>query len=305
MSSENDNVEPPASALDYFSRLLNSAEEKGKQLSEESRKLTQSGQQIADMARAIRPIAQFVPPNGLELLINDWEVVNKQADQALGQVKIFSSGSINSTAGTAALSTSSIFNPSVILPQVPPSERFSAEESIIKLQYVLNRAADEQEVISLMIELGLDHAPKGRKSPMSLFITAHQAFNVPVTPDNPIITSLIPIREAIEHTIEYLLKKRPLQEETGAWVAKIRSIGKQLKHDAVPLETIESWAKQWAEMLDHQLSPAKEQDISRDEWHSRLQQATLFLKAMLTGLDPQKVNRKKGHAAAYKARGAA
>ena len=128
---------------------------------------------------------------------------------------------------------------------------------------------------------------------MSLFITAHQAFKAPVTSDNPIITSLIPIREAIEHSIERLLKKRLYQEEAKSWASKIRSIGKQLRYDSIPLETVESWAQQWTEMLDKQLSPAKDQDISRDEWRFRLQSATLFLKAVLSGIDPKKAKREK------------
>jgi hypothetical protein len=170
-------------------------------------------------------------------------------------------------------------------------KRPMVEASIIRLQDVVHRAADEEEVISLMKELGFNRAPKGRKSPVSLFSTAHKAFQAPVSSDNPVSTSLIPMREAIRLIIDQLLKKRPKQEEAKNERAKILSIGTHLRRNSIPQEMAESWAQQWNELLDY-LSPAKEQDMSREEWRFKLKQASLFLKGFLGGLDPKKVNRK-------------
>ena len=293
MSGKYDDSRTDMNSLEHLSNLLKAAEEKGKRLAEESRKLTQSGQYIADLADATKSAIRFVRPRNVEFLITDWEVVNSQEDQALAHITKVSIASVNSTAGTAAFAIGSYFDPNMILPHVPESEQAVAQQSIMTLRYVVNRAADEQEVVSLMNQFGLNRAPKGKKSATSLFGTAHKAFESPVSSDNPVSTSLIPLREAVRVTIDELLKRRPVQKETKTEVAKISSIGGQLKRDTIPQETVESWAQQWSELLDRHLSTAKEQDISRAEWQFRLQQATLFLKAFLGGLDPEKVNRKR------------
>jgi hypothetical protein len=217
--------------------------------------------------------------------------MNQQADLASGYITTALSASINSTAGTTAFTTGSAFDLNQILPTVPASDRPTVEAHVLRLQEVVGGLADEQEVLSLMKELGLNRAMKGQKSPTSLFITAHRAFRAPISQDNPVITSLIPIREAIRLVIDHLLKKRPNQEETKTERVKILSIAAHLKWNTIPQETVESWVQQWIDLGDL-LSPAKEKDISREDWHFRLRQATLFLRGFLGGLDPDKVNRK-------------
>src|SRR5262245_40247088 len=118
--------------------------------------------------------------------------------------------------------------------------------------------------------LGLDTSPEGIKSPLELFQTAHEAFSKPVANSNPIITSLIPMRESVRLTIDYLLKRRPKQEKTNKEWDKIISIGNQLSRALISEEQIRSWAGIWISELKNSLSPAKEQDVSRDEWSNRI-----------------------------------
>jgi hypothetical protein len=154
---------------------------------------------------------------------------------------------------------------------------------------VSERAANAEEVIHLMLSLGLDVAPPGRKSPLEQFKTAHSAFTAPVADSNPIVTSLIPMREAIRASIDMLLKRRPKQEKTRNEWTKIVSIGKQLKRTGLHDSIVNSWAFQWTTALKTYLSPAKEEDISRDDWRNHLVRSTLFLKGFLGGIDPLKL----------------
>jgi hypothetical protein len=292
MSEQTENTNSSTDPQVELAKLLDEAEKMGEHIAEEGRKLTQEGQQVVDLARATRPLIKYAEPVNIESLITDWGVVNQQAGLTVRHIKVASSASLMSTAGTAAYTTVTIFEPQQILPSVSPQERPAVEADLKKLQDVTRRAADEDEVLSLMNELGLDLAHKGQRSPAFHFSTAHKAFKAPVSSDNPVSTSLIPMREAIRLTIDHLLKRRPIQEETKTPRAKILSIGVHLKRDMIPQDAVESWAQQWGDLLDY-LSTAKEQDMSREVWHLRLQQATLFLKGFLGGLDPEKVNRKR------------
>lgn len=103
------------------------------------------------------------------------------------------------------------------------------------------------------------------------------------------MTSLIPMRESIRSAINVLLRRRPKQEKARNEWAKIVSIGKQLKRDGLPKSIVNSWAAQWTNALKTYLSPAKEEDISREEWRRRLARSTLFLNGFLGGLDPSKL----------------
>jgi len=289
MSNKNNKPEPDS--INYLFHLVQSAEEKGEQLSREGKKLDETGQNFADFARSVKPLLQYTPPGNLESIINDFEVANKSFDFALAHLSAINPVAIDSTSGTATVSVSGVFTPANILPWVPTSEQHTAEKALVRLWNVLNVAADEDDVVALMKSLGLNRAPKGQKNPLSQFVTAHQAFKTPVTPDNPISTSLLPMRESIRLTIGHILKKRPYQEEAKTEIAKVTSIGRQFAYDTISPDTIDSWAQQWNELLK-QLSAAKEKDNTREEWQDRLTQATLWLKAFLSGLDPNKVNRK-------------
>ena len=126
---------------------------------------------------------------------------------------------------------------------------------------------------------------------MELFITAHETFAKPVLNSNPISTSLLPMRESIRLTIDFLLKHRREQEKTKNEGEKISSIGHQLAHDSISDEQISTWATIWYSELDNSLSPSKEEDISRTEWQKRLVKSTHFLKSLLSGIDPTKLRK--------------
>ena len=119
-------------------------------------------------------------------------------------------------------------------------------------------------------------------------MTGLDAFKAPVDEYNPISTSLIPNREAIESSISRLLGQRRMQEETKNWYAKIFSIGRQLRRDGISTEIIEGLAHQWEFLLDKRLSPAKNQDITRGEWETRIEEVKVWFRSFLEALDSKK-----------------
>jgi len=270
-------------------RVLAEGEDKGKKVAAIGRNLTEAGQSMADMANATRQVVHVVkaPPN-IESLIGDWQLTNEHADMVLGQLGNVDVRAFISVSGTSASTSSDAFDDRRLFSVVPEEEHPRLATVLKDFREVSARAVDEEQVVSLMNSLQLDEAPPGRKSPLEQFKTAHAAFKAPVATSNPIITSLIPMRESIRAVIDNLLRRRPKQEKTKNQWAKIVSIGKQLKRDSLPDAIVNSWASQWTYALQTSLSPSKEQDISRDEWRRRLTSSTLFLNGFLSGIDPLK-----------------
>jgi hypothetical protein len=270
--------------------LLTSAEEKGRKIADLGRHLTHSGQEIADIAHATKNVIDIVhyPPN-YEELVSDWNIFDRQADNLLQQVEKYEIPAFYSTSGTASFSSSGLAFEPDIYAMVPQSEYKYLLHAVTDLSSVLERSSDEKVVIDYMISLGLDQAKADTESPVTLFETAHNAYTKPVSDKNPIITSIIPVRESIRLTIDSLLKRRPQQEETKKEWNKIISIGTQLKYESIDNEQVESWAFKWTSHLKYSLSPSKEDVISRDEWRNRLIKATIFLKSFLSGIDPSKL----------------
>jgi len=277
-------------AYEELDRQLTDAEAKGKQLTAKGRELTKAGQFITDLSQATKGVIEVHrPPTNVELLINDWSATNEVVDHALASLGKVELSSITSASGTAAYTSSDSYQTTIVLGAVPAYARPIVIERINALNEVIGRSVEAAEVADLLRKFGFDQAPRGKASAFELFNTAHSAFEGPVTEDNPVSTSLIPIRSALNVVIAELLRRRPKQEPAKNEWAKIQSIGRQLKSESVPNKIVDTWAYQWGQLLDRYLSPAKDQSLDRSEWQHRLQQATLFLKSLLNGIDPTKL----------------
>jgi len=275
-------------ALDELKRKLDESEELGNKLIEKGHRLTEAGQFMVDIARTTRDAVHvYRPVRNIEFLIDGLDIHISQAGVALAHLDDVDLPSFDSTGGTVAYTISAAFNPLEVQSIVPEEDWAEARNRTSRVQEVASRMASKDGVIELMRSLGLDMAPQGRKSPLELFETANKAFENPVPGSNP-ATSLIPMRESIRASIEFLLKERPIQEKASNERDKILSIGRQLKRDSIPSETIESLAHQWEDILS-KLSSAKQQDICREEWQFLLHQSILFLKSLLAAIDPYKL----------------
>jgi hypothetical protein len=282
-------------ATAHLEHVLRSVEEKGAQLAGRGRAITWSGQYIQDLAHETFSVVRSgLPPGAVEVLIVGFEVIDHQADRALATIGVVSVPAVNSTAGTAASAIAIALNPIALLQNFPAEERPLALNGLLRVRSVAMRGTETERVLEMMRQHGLDTAAKGRKSPAELFKTAHDAFEAPVSPGNPISTSLIPIRSAINDSIAELIRRRPRQEPAKHQRDKILSIGRQFKRDDVADEVVESWADQWTILLKRDLHPSKDADFSREQWALAIENATLFLKSVLEGLDPSKTMRAKG-----------
>jgi hypothetical protein len=147
-----------------------------------------------------------------------------------------------------------------------------------------------------MRSFGLAKPPAGKKSVVELFETAWAAYDMPVTTSFSANTSLIPMRECLEMAIDELLKKRPSQESVrGGWLGKIASLFKSLGRAGVTEADIQGLMNQWQNparpdlALEDELSSAKTANYGRGQSMDVLRRATIFLKQLLTGLDPAKL----------------
>lgn len=246
-------------------------------------------QEIIDEANVTNPIIPFIQPQDTEGLINIWSSVSDQVSRintSLGNIY----PSTDSASGTATISTATITRAYTNDRLITDNPEFPS----VWMPYVefVSRPSQKETVIQLLKEFGLDipHQPD-EKSPLELFETAHEAFARPVTQNNPVSTSLIPLRGCIDNAIESLILMRPHQEETGGWKKKIISIGKQLKKDSLPDNVIDELAEECHSLIDD-LSGAKTGDISREDWLIWLNRGTSFLNSLLKGLDSSKLVRR-------------
>jgi hypothetical protein len=150
-----------------------------------------------------------------------------------------------------------------------------------------------KNVNELLILLGLDKREGKDSSSLELFTLALEAYKNPVISEpQPSLTSLISLRESIRLSINYLLRKRPTQEETrGNEEKKFNSILSQLKYDQILISDIQNITIDWKELLNNYLSPAKNKSLSRREWLFRLKKGCSFFQAFLGAINPSKLRK--------------
>ena len=257
--------------------------------------LQSSEQQIIDISQASQKLLKFpVGTADLTALVNEWQQSNLSADKISSSFKPILVSTLAS--GTAGVTFSTISLLKEDYTYLPQNQREHAQTAQNELRIIIANPQHKEEVVNLINNLNLNIGASGRKSALQQFEAAWAAYEMPVTSDLPINTSLIPIREAVNTTINELLFRRPKQEPTKNEQSKIISIGNQLAQEGISKSTIESWALKWGkpqEGLLDKLSGAKNNDLPRTEWQNLLLQATQFLKELLLGLDPSKFRKDK------------
>lgn len=268
-------------------RNLDEAQKHGEDIVNIGRGYTREGQFIIDHSNALRSYLQYISPNDdWENLISNFELQNRQSINVIddaSQALI----SLTTTSGSAAFSSTGTLKVDIL--SFDPDERKKVQEARDNLLQVTSRFSTLDEIIELMEQFHLDLPPHGKKTPIELLQTACWAYEIPVSDTNPVSTSLIPMRECLEATISKLLQLRPWQEKAKSNWAKIVSTGNQLKRDNIPDEQIQIWASQYHDLIKKELSPAKQIDITRNEWRRRLVLGIIFLGSFMKGLDPSKL----------------
>lgn len=193
---------------------------------------------------------------------------------------------ISSTSASTITVFSNVFNPDNV--NVLADDQYVYLVAYSKLDQLTDQLTDKEKAIRLLIEFGFDQGYSGKKSPLEHFQTAYDAFESPVNQNNPVDSSLLPMRSAIEDIIATLLRKRPKQIKTGRNLLKIKSIGNQLCRQGIGCTTITSWAEEYKRLIS-QLSSAKDDDFTREKWRILIRDSTIFIQEFLEGLDPQKM----------------
>jgi hypothetical protein len=220
--------------------------------------------------------------------------VNNQQDAVIAGLRPLASLLVTSPGlTTAAFEMTGLASPQLFASHQPLGIQDAARAASEQLSYVIDKVADKESVVTLLRQFRLDTAASGKQSPLTLFETAWAAYEKPPTLNSPASTSLIPMRECINETIEALLRRRPRQEGTGNQRSKIISLGTQLAYASIPPKAIEALADRWhlkdrVGLVD-ELSDSKDKALSREAWRSTLRRATLLLRELLQSLDPAKL----------------
>lgn len=247
-------------------------------------------QVIIDDADVAVPLVSYIEPAKIEGLAVLWDEVSRQTGYIQSSLKeVYSiTDAVSGTASLTSVTISGILSRDIIPFSADPSFR----DAWVHFTEVTNRPTLKDEVINLIRTFHLDIAPPAKKSPLELFQIAHRAFEFPVSQSNPVITSLLPMREAVESALDELLRLRPRQEVTGSsYSKKILSIGTQLKKGIISDVVVQEWTDQWHDISDKDLSASKRYQMTREEWSRKLNRATQFLFSFLIGIDPSKLRR--------------
>ena len=285
MLKNNDMKNEPS--RDDLSKIIDDVMAQATSKIQDNRKIEQNLQSTFDRGRVTKPMVDFLDQKEVSNQFQYWNEVNNQ----LGSITPIS-GSLFSTtdymAGTASTSSASVIgfvsqNHQTLSEINGFSDIWEDYNNVVTGTDVIGKIRD------ILCDFHLDNGPSGELSPLELFNTAIDAYNSPVSDNNPAITSLIPLRESISSTIKTLLKFRPKQEKTGSSDRnKIISIGEQLKKDFTSSDMVDKWAEEWHKINDEYLSDSKESSLSRPEWTARLFRAASFYYGFLSGLDHSK-----------------
>jgi len=280
--------------INELKEKIDNTEKAGKEIVIKGREFVRFGQNIVDLSQTYREALHvYTPSSQLKEMISHFNLLDKESNQLISQANALITPATSSSSGTATIALIDLYDPEEFKDNLSNSCLEEAQKKSDELHEIANREVNKQEVIDLMKSFDLDKAYHGEKCPLEFFVIAHNAFEMPIQEKNPSITSLIPIRSCINQFIEYLLKRRPQQEKCKGIEQKILSIGYQLRNDSLPLEVINSWAKQATKIVREELSPSKQKEMTRKDWKNRLYESTLFIKNLLTGLDPQKMKERR------------
>jgi len=272
-------------------RLIRESKTKSGDIAKLAGDFLQWGQYMADLSEASDKVLQYPSPSNIdwEDIIGSWQHVNEQQDCVLASVGSVSIEPVISSSGSRiAYAMIDFAKPGNLIQNVSIEKQGEARAAAERLGQVIDRLGNKETVLSLLRQLGLASAVPAKKSPTELFEIAWAAFEKPVTQNSPVVTSLIPMRECINGTIETLLRRRPKQEPAKAQYDKIVSIGSQVARDGVLPSDIQSLADRWTKLVD-ELSGSKQKEYSREEWRASLRRATLFFMEFLQSLDPTKM----------------
>lgn len=275
---------------DELARVMREGYEKAQCIINVNTSVQRWAQQLTDLSNAGSEVIKYPSPDSVNWqgAIDTWKRANSQADIVLHGLSAMSISALNSTASGLNFTMIHFATSHGLYLSLTPQQQTAALSAQNSLNQVIDQSIRKDDIILLMRQFGLDARLAGKKTAIEQFEIAWAAYEAPVTQSSPVNTSLIPMREAIETTIQELMRRRPNQEAAKNQQSKILSIGNQLAQHGISRSDIQPWALQWDE-LANDLSGSKQANISRNEWRNLLRRGALFLQALLQGLDPAKL----------------
>jgi hypothetical protein len=275
---------------DTVRRLLQDNIRKSEELVLRAATVHEWAQYVTDLSQATLDVLPYAGPRDADwpALAGSLEYLGRQQDLVLGRVSV-SPIQVAATASSAATFQVAMFAVPGEFPRLAPDDvKHRARPAAEHLAAVVDRYSGRDRVASLMEQFGLDVPTAGQSSPLAQFDTAWAAFERPVKGESPAVTSLIPMREAVNHMLASLLRRRPTQEPAKRPEDKLASIGRQLARDGVSLSEIQRLGSRTKSLLD-ELSGYKSRTASRPQWQTVLRRATLLTMELLQMLDPEKL----------------
>lgn len=282
------------SAEEALRKEIDEAKSIGEKLSALGGRISDEGQSKQDYAIALEGILDTSPQFiEFEQVIDYYKQSNKSGREYLNGV--FQYSVYLDTAGTTDTTASvvvSLHIPGTIRLEEYPSEKryLLAKKAIDNWNDVYSKDEVKQKAMDLLNKWGFDISYSDTLSPLDLFLTAYAAFEHPVTEQDPVNTSLIPMRQSILSVIDGLKNLRPMRSNVKKG-EEIIAIGHQLKSTHVDTQLFIDWTCIWVR-IHKNLSGSKDVKMSRELWRKHLQEATLFLTSLLSGLDISKARQR-------------
>lgn len=240
-----------------------------------------------DIVDATSPLIQGVDKSELEGL-SDWAFELGEHTAYLvaeSEDLVSDSDNLTSSASGIALRITSIIIPPVWVGEAPDNVEWQNFSQTVTMDEQFDR------VRGYLVKFGLDESPSGKVSALNHFNASVNAFRLQVTKENPAITSLIPMREAIDTTLEQLWWRLPKQSKIprigDRTKAKIVGIGNQTSSIEYNEVKFEELGEDCSSIRENDLTASKDKPISQREWKARLIRATLWFQSFLAALDPE------------------
>lgn len=245
------------------------------------------GAELSDVADLGIQVVKFGSPNG------DWETAIEDATRLNWKLRSIDELRNQSTKFFLSIgsSTTSVVHTSAGLVSgssrstMPFEDRGEAEKISSGYFLLVEKYNYRDEVLRLMSVFGLVKTQHG-KTAIGKFKAGWEAhFQNPPKLDSS-ISSVIPLRESIDLVVDELVWLRPIQRP--AKPRKIMEIGSQLGADVISPKEFEEMENEFIPMKK-KMAVTKDNFLTRERELELMIDGTLFLKRLLSALDPNKL----------------
>ena len=151
-------------ASDELDRAIRKTQEESKLLLKTGRELSKKAQIISDLGDASIELNRIAPDSpDIEHQISAWINLGNSVQTTQQDIKGRYLPVINSAAGTVTASTSASYSGPVFFYSLGEDKRPAAQEALATVQRILHREADEEPLLRLMRDYGLDIPEHGKR----------------------------------------------------------------------------------------------------------------------------------------------